>query len=163
MPCVPSGLFYLRMRIPKDTTAVALTRVNAIIKEGHPLPGKVSHFPKKSALLERKVEQSRGKERCIQCHFEMKFAPGCWSRGKANEQQLATLMFHAIRLPGFCKRSQQHRNAAISAERQPSPKRRYATSPCRISRAGSKRMNGSAAGHQNNVGRRIECGWNCTN
>ena len=51
--------------------------VNAIIIADHPLPGKVSHFPKKSAMLERKIEQSGGKERCIQCHFEMKFAPGC--------------------------------------------------------------------------------------
>ncbi len=55
----------------------ALQNVNAIIIEDHPLPGKVSHFPKKSAMLEGKVEQSGGKERCIPCHFEMKFAPGC--------------------------------------------------------------------------------------
>jgi hypothetical protein len=50
--------------------------VNAIIIEDHPLSGKVSHFPKTSAMLERNVEHSGGKERCIQCHFEMKFAPG---------------------------------------------------------------------------------------
>ena len=59
----------------QKTVSVAL--VNAIIIEDHPLPGKVSHFPKQSAMLERNVEQSGGKERCIQCHFEMKFAPGC--------------------------------------------------------------------------------------
>ena len=51
--------------------------VNANIIEDHALPGKVSHFPKQSAMLERNIEQSGGKERCIQCHFEMKFAPGC--------------------------------------------------------------------------------------
>jgi hypothetical protein len=50
--------------------------VNAIIIVDHPLSGKVSHFPKLSAMLERNVEHSGGKERCIQCHFEMKFAPG---------------------------------------------------------------------------------------
>src|SRR6266566_3018589 len=37
---------------------------------------KVSHFPQESAMLERKFEQSGGKERCIPWHFEMKFAPG---------------------------------------------------------------------------------------
>jgi hypothetical protein len=37
---------------------------------------KVSHFPQESALLERKFEQSGGKERCIPWHFQMKFAPG---------------------------------------------------------------------------------------
>src|SRR5258707_15003220 len=37
---------------------------------------KVSHFPPESAMLERKNQASGGKERCIQCHFEMKFEPG---------------------------------------------------------------------------------------
>src|SRR5205823_4993527 len=58
-------------------TVESVKSVNAKIIEDHALPGKVSHFPKQSALLERNIEQSGGKERCIQCHFEMKFAPGC--------------------------------------------------------------------------------------
>ena len=32
------------------------------MKEDHLLSGKVSHFPKPSALLERKIEQSEGKK-----------------------------------------------------------------------------------------------------
>ncbi len=97
--------------------------VNANIIEGHALCGKVSHFPKESAMLERNVTHSGGKERCIPCHFETNFATGCWLRATASGQQHATLMSHAIRSPSCCKRSQQHRNGTISASSQSSIKR----------------------------------------